>query len=73
MKYMDGHVKSEKADVLTFLDGDGGPAHFVDNGNGRNMRALRTKSSLKLYPTNKKESRTSCRFSSSNIRRCFLK
>ena len=34
---MDGNVKSEKADVLTFLDGDGGPAHFVDNGNGRNI------------------------------------
>ena len=37
VKYMDGNVKSEKADVLTFLDGDGGPAHFVDNGNGRNI------------------------------------
>ena len=37
VKYMDGNVKSEKADVLTFLDGDGGPAHFVDNGNGKQI------------------------------------
>ena len=37
VKYMDGNVKSEHGDVLTFLDGDGGPAHFVDNGNGRQI------------------------------------
>ena len=23
--------------MLTFLDGDGSPAHFVDNGNGRQI------------------------------------
>ncbi|MFQ7502139.1 MAG: hypothetical protein ACLRMJ_01590 [Alistipes finegoldii] len=33
VKYMDGNVKSEKADVLTFLDGDGGPADNGSNGN----------------------------------------
>lgn len=37
IKYMDGNVKSEHGDVLTFLDGEGGPAHFVDNGNGRQI------------------------------------
>ncbi|WP_418983709.1 C69 family dipeptidase [Alistipes sp.] len=37
VKYMDGNVKSEHADVLTYLDGEGGPAHFVDNGHGRNI------------------------------------
>ena len=37
VKYMDGNVKSEHADVLTFLDGEGGAAHFVDNGNGRQI------------------------------------
>ena len=37
VKYMDGNVKSEHGDVLTFLDGDGSPAHFVDNGNGRQI------------------------------------
>ena len=37
VKYMDGNVKSEHGDVLSFLDGDGGPAHFVDNGNGRQI------------------------------------
>lgn len=37
IKYMDGNVKSEHADVLTYLDGEGGPAHFVDNGHGRNI------------------------------------
>ena len=37
VKYMDGNVKSEHGDVLTFLNGDGGPAHFVDNGNGRQI------------------------------------
>ncbi len=38
VKYMDGNVKSEKADVLTFLDGDGGPAHFVDNATQEHSR-----------------------------------
>jgi len=37
VKYMDGNVKSEHGDVLSFLDGDGGPAHFVDNGNGKQI------------------------------------
>ena len=37
VKYMDGNVKSEHGDVLTFLNGDSGPAHFVDNGNGRQI------------------------------------
>lgn len=30
VKYMDGNVKSEHGDVLTFLDGDRSAAHFVD-------------------------------------------
>ncbi|MDE6778539.1 MAG: C69 family dipeptidase [Alistipes sp.] len=37
LKYIDGNVKSEHADVLSYLDGDKGPAHFVDNGTGRNI------------------------------------
>lgn len=37
LKYIDGNVKSEHADVLSYLDGDRGPAHFVDNGTGRNI------------------------------------
>ena len=37
VKYMDGNVKSEHAGVLEYLDGKGGPAHFVDNGNGRQI------------------------------------
>lgn len=37
IKYIDGNVKSEHADVLTYLDGKGGTAHFVDNGNGKNI------------------------------------
>ena len=37
VKYMDGNVKSEHGDVLTFLDGDGSAAHFVDNGNGKQI------------------------------------
>ena len=37
VKYMDGNVKSEHGDVLTFLDGDGTAAHFVDNGNGKQI------------------------------------
>ena len=34
---MDGNVKSEHGDVLSYLDGEGGPAHFVDNGNGKQI------------------------------------
>ncbi len=37
VKYMDGNVKSEHAGVLEFLDGSGTAAHFVDNGNGRDI------------------------------------
>lgn len=37
IKYMDGNVKSEHDDVLSYLDGDGSSAHFVDNGNGRDI------------------------------------
>ncbi len=37
IKYMDGNVKSEHGDVLSYLDGDGLSAHFVDNGNGRDI------------------------------------
>ncbi len=37
VKYVDGNVKSEHADVLQFLDGTGSAAHFVDNGNGREI------------------------------------
>ena len=37
VKYMDGNVKSEHGDVLSFLDGDGSADHFVDNGNGRQI------------------------------------
>lgn len=37
IKYMDGNVKSEHADVLEYLDGPGTAAHFVDNGNGREI------------------------------------
>lgn len=34
VKYMDGNVKGERADVIAYLDGGEGPAHFIDNGNG---------------------------------------
>lgn len=37
IKYVDGNVKSEHADVLAYLDGGQGPAHFVDNGSGRQI------------------------------------
>ena len=37
VKYMDGNVKSEHAGVLEYLDGPGTAAHFVDNGNGRDI------------------------------------
>lgn len=37
VKYMDGNLKSEHGDVFDYLDKDSGPAHFVDNGNGRQI------------------------------------
>ena len=37
IKYMDGNVKSEHGDVLDYLDGNAGAAHFVENGNGRQI------------------------------------
>ncbi len=37
VKYIDGNVKSEHGDVLTFLDGDGSPAHWVENGSGKQI------------------------------------
>ena len=38
IKYMDGNVKSEHADVLKYVIGEGGDAsHFVENGNGRDI------------------------------------
>ena len=37
IKYIDGNVKSEHGDVLSFLDGDASAAHFVDNGNGQQI------------------------------------
>ena len=37
IKYMDGNVKSEHTDVLEYLNGPGTAAHFVDNGNGREI------------------------------------
>ena len=38
IKYMDGNVKSEKGDVLSYLDADIPMSeHFTDNGNGRQI------------------------------------
>lgn len=37
IKYVDGNLKSEHGDVLSYLDGEEGPAHFVDNGNGKQI------------------------------------
>ena len=38
IKYMDGNVKSEHGDVLSYLDSDAPMArHFVENGNGRQI------------------------------------
>lgn len=37
VKYVDGNVKSENGDVLTFLDGTNRAGHFTDNGNGRHI------------------------------------
>ena len=37
LKYMDGNVKSEHADVVEYLNGAGTAAHFVDNGTGREI------------------------------------
>ena len=37
VKYVDGNLKSEHADVLSFLDRDGSHRHWVENGNGRQI------------------------------------
>lgn len=37
VKYIDGNVKSEHGDVLSFLDGEGSPAHWVENGSGKQI------------------------------------
>ena len=37
IKYVDGNVKSEHADVLDYLDGTNRAAHFADNGSGRRI------------------------------------
>ena len=37
IKYVDGNVKSEHADVLEYLDGNRGAAHFVNNGHNDNI------------------------------------
>lgn len=38
LKYMDGNVKSEYKDVLSYVfDGDDKPSHFVENGNGKQI------------------------------------
>ena len=38
LKYVDGNVKSENADVLNYvIEGKTSSAHFVDNGNGKKI------------------------------------
>ncbi|MDE6046421.1 MAG: C69 family dipeptidase, partial [Alistipes sp.] len=37
IKYVDGNVKSEHADVVEYLNGAGTSAHFVENGTGRDI------------------------------------
>ncbi len=37
IKYVDGNLKSEHADVLSFLDKDGSHRHWVENGNGKQI------------------------------------
>ena len=38
LKYMDGNVKSEHKDVLSYVfDGNDKPSHFVENGNGKQI------------------------------------
>ena len=38
IKYVDGNVKSEHKDVLSyFIDGNASAAHFVENGNGKQI------------------------------------
>ncbi len=37
VKYVDGNLKSEHADVLSFLDRDGSHRHWVENGNGKQI------------------------------------
>ncbi len=39
IKYIDGNIKSENGTVLDYLDGKSGAAHFVENGNGRQIPA----------------------------------
>ncbi len=38
-KHIDAKVKQENGTVLDYLDGDMSEAHFIDNGNGRNVPA----------------------------------
>nr|MBE6192271.1 dipeptidase [Rikenellaceae bacterium] len=37
VKYVDGNLKSEQADVLSYLDNDASHKHWVENGNGRQI------------------------------------
>ena len=38
IKYVDGNVKSEHKDVLSYvIDGNASAAHFVENGNGKQI------------------------------------
>ena len=38
LKYVDGNLKSENADVLNYvIEGKTSSAHFVDNGNGKKI------------------------------------
>ena len=38
LKYMDGNVKNEHKDVLSYVfDGNDKPSHFVENGNGKQI------------------------------------
>ena len=38
IKYMDGNVKSEHKDVLSYvIEGNASAAHFVENGNGKQI------------------------------------
>ena len=37
VKYVDGNLKSEQADVLSYLDKDASHKHWVENGNGRQI------------------------------------
>jgi hypothetical protein len=38
LKYVDGNLKSEQADVLSYvIEGKTSSNHFVDNGNGKKI------------------------------------